>query len=318
MTILRAAMLAAALFSGAAGAATLFAGAAGAAPLADLPYRMGPDRRIVTDVYVDGKGPLKFMLDTAASRTMLYEHARERLNLAASGGQLLTVYGINNVGTAVPVKPQELRLADEAIRGLVMGVLPNDREAADGVLGMDALASYTLLLDRTAMRLRLLPPGDIEPGDYHGWSWSDLTQRPFKDSGINFWTMRTSIKGTGITTILDTGAGMTMLNWAAAEKLGYKRTSFPADGVPQKLRDALGTVEPVGVVNGLTIWVGGKLFSDQTVIVANAAVFRYFGLDSQPAAIAGPGLLGDRSVAIDFKAARIYVGPDVKETRVPS
>ncbi len=64
------------------------------------------------------------MLDTAASRTMLTSITRAQLNLAPSGGGLLTVYGINNVGTAVPVKPQELRLADEAIRGLVMGVLP--------------------------------------------------------------------------------------------------------------------------------------------------------------------------------------------------
>ncbi len=293
-------------------AALALAGGARAAVLADLPYRMGADRRIVTDVYVDGQGPLKFMLDTAASRTMLYEHARQQLNLAPTGGSLLTVYGINNVGTAVPVKPAELRLADEAIRGLVMGVLPNDMEASDGVLGMDALANYTLLLDRDAMRLKLLTPGDKTPMDYHSWPGTDLKARAFRDGAISFWTMNSSIKGVGITTILDMGAGMTMLNWAAAEKLGYRRTSFPSDGLPQKLRDALGTVEPVGVVRGLTIWMGGRLFSDQTVIVANAAVFRYFGLDTQPAAIAGPGLLGDNSLAVDFTARHIYVGPAVK------
>ena len=286
------------------------AGAAQAAVLADLPYRLGPDRRVVTQVRIDGKGPFNFMLDTAASRTMLYERVREKLNLAQSGSSLLTVYGIDDVGTAVPVKPQELQLADEAIRGLVMGVLPDDREASDGVLGLDALEHYTLLLNRDTMRLQLMPPGDAAPQDYHSWSWGELTPRPLRSGAINFWTMRTSIRGMVMTTLLDMGAGMTMLNWAAAEKLGYRRTSFPADGVPQKLRDALGTVEPVGVVKDVTIWVGGRLFSGQTVIVANAAVFRYFGLDAQPAAIAGPGLLGDRSLAIDFMARRIYIGPD--------
>ena len=75
-------------------------------------------------------------------------------------------------------------------------------------------------------------------------------------------------------------------------------------------------MEPVGVVKDVTIWVGGRLFSGQTVIVANAAVFRYFGLDSQPAAIAGPGLLGDRSLAIDFVGRRIYIGPE-QDLRAP-
>jgi hypothetical protein len=125
--------------------------------------------------------------------------------------------------------------------------------------------------------------------------------------------MRTSIGGTKITTLLDMGSGVTMLNWAAAKKLGYKRTAFPADGVPKKLRDALGTIEPVGVVTGQTIWAGGRLFADQTIIIANAGVFRYFGLEDSPAAIAGPGLLGDHSLAIDFSGHRLYIGPDVNK-----
>ncbi len=41
--------------------------------------------------------------------------------------------------------------------------------------------------------------------------------------------------------------------------------------------------------------------------------FKYFGLDNQPAAIAGPGLLGDRSLAIDFQGRRLYIAPDTKK-----
>src|SRR3569833_2222611 len=160
--------------------AALLAGAAHAAVLADMPYRIGTDRRVVTVGMIDCKGPFHFMLDTAASRTMLYERTRETLNLAQSGN-LLTVYGINNVGTAVPVKPQELRLADEAIRGLVMGVLPNDMEASDGVLGLDALAKYVVVLNHDTMRLNLLAPDATTGQPYHAWSWSALDARPLRD-----------------------------------------------------------------------------------------------------------------------------------------
>jgi hypothetical protein len=109
------------------------------------------------------------------------------------------------------------------------------------------------------------------------------------------------------------GSGMTILNWNAAEQLGLKRTYFPREGIPQKLRDALGTVEPVVFVKGMTIWLGGRVFTNQTVLVANVNVFRYFHLDAGPAAIIGSGLLKDNSLAFDFARQLLYVGPQVAE-----
>src|SRR5580698_9348371 len=81
------------------------------ADTADLPYRIGGDGRVSTDVFVDGQGPFSFLLDTAASRTMLFDHLRQQLQLEPSEPGRLKVYAMNNIGTALPVKPRELRLA---------------------------------------------------------------------------------------------------------------------------------------------------------------------------------------------------------------
>src|ERR1700759_2858313 len=127
------------------------------ADTADLPYRIGGDGRVSTDVFVDGQGPFSFLLDTASSRTMLFDHLRQRLNLAPSEAGRLKVYAMNNIGTAVPVKPRELRLADQRVTGLTLGVLPDDVHppegvaTADGILGMDALANYFLMMDHDAL-----------------------------------------------------------------------------------------------------------------------------------------------------------------------
>src|ERR1700761_4990690 len=99
-------------------AALLAVTAVQADTIADLPYRIGGDGRVSTDVFVDGQGPFSFLLDTASSRTMLFEHLRQRLNLTPSEAGQLKVYAMNNIGTAVPVKPRELRLADRRITGL--------------------------------------------------------------------------------------------------------------------------------------------------------------------------------------------------------
>ncbi|HET7083350.1 MAG TPA: aspartyl protease family protein [Rhizomicrobium sp.] len=286
-----------------------------ASVVAELPYRVGADARVATDVFVNGQGPFRFLLDTAASRSMMFEHLRARLGLGGTGGEPLTVYGMQNVGTALPVKAEEVRLSSETIRNLAMGVLPDESDPADGLLGMDALSNYLVVLDRKGMRLKLLTPGDGEAAEFRSWPSLSLTRRPVKDAAASLWLMRASVGGTSVTSLLDMGSGMTILNWNAAEQMGLKRTSFPKDGIPQKLRDALGTVEPVVFVKGLTIWLGGRVFTDQTVLIANVNVFRYFHLDGAPAGIIGSGLLKDNSLAIDFQRQLLYVGPPVAEER---
>jgi predicted aspartyl protease len=281
--------------------------------VAEMPYRVGADARVATDVFINGKGPFRFLLDTAASRSMMFEHLRAQLGLGSTGGVPLVVYGMQNVGTAMPVKAEELRLSSETIRNLAMGVLPDESGPADGLLGMDALSNYLVVLDRPGLRMKLLSPDVAEDAPFRSWPYLSLTRRTVNDTAASLWLMRANVSGLSVTSLLDMGSGMTILNWDAAEQLGLKRTSFPSDGVPQKLRDALGTVEPVVFVKGMTIWLGGRVFTDQTVLVANINVFRYFHLDRGPAAIMGSGLLKDNSLAFDFARQRLYVGPAVTQ-----
>ena len=113
-----------------------------------------------TEVYIDGQGPFQFLIDTASSRSLIFEHVRKRLDLAQSQPGRMTVYGINDVAKVMPVKPRELRFAGESISGLTMGVLPDTEYSdPDGILGVDVLSRYFVVLDRGTMRIKLLPPG---------------------------------------------------------------------------------------------------------------------------------------------------------------
>jgi predicted aspartyl protease len=292
--------------------------AAWAEPVADLPYRIGGDGRVSTDVSINGQGPFSFLLDTASSRTMLFEHLRQKLGLTPSESGTLKVYAMNNIGTALPVKPRELRVADQSITGLTLGVLPDDIhppdgvQGADGILGMDALSNYFLMMDHDALRLKLMNPASPDTDIYRHWPDAELTPYRAKDMDITLWWLRAKFGNQSVTALLDMGSGITMLNWNAAEKLGLRKTSFDKIPISQNLRDALGTLEPVVTVKGLTITIADRTFPAQTVIVANAAVFRYFGLDNKAAAIIGPALLRYNSLAIDFNKRRVYIGPTSK------
>lgn len=278
---------------------------------AQQPYRFDPQGRLVTEVYIDGQGPFSFLIDTASSRTVIFEHARARLGLARSQPGQFLVYGINDVADAVPVKPAELRVAGVAVSGLTLAALPNGwSDGPDGILGVDVLARFFVVLDRENMLLKLLPPGDASARGFARWSQTELLQRPFKKFAIEFWYLRTRFNGRNLTALFDMGAGITLLNWRAAERLGARKAQFTHYGPPPELlQDVLGKNAPAVRVDDLSIAIAGKEWRKQTAIIADAPVFGYFDLEEAPAAIVGPGLLRDTSLAIDFAGRRLYVGP---------
>ena len=51
---------------------------------AEQPYRIASYGRLVTEVYVNGQGPFTFLIDTASSRSLIFEHVRQKLGLARS------------------------------------------------------------------------------------------------------------------------------------------------------------------------------------------------------------------------------------------
>ena len=283
---------------------------------AEQPYRITGGGRLMTDVMIDGQGPFSFLIDTASSTSLMFEHVRRKLNLSPSQPQKLVIYGINDVSEAVPVRPKSLSVAGEEIKDLTIGVLPeNGGEEPDGVLGLDVLARYFVVLDRQEMRLKLLAPVAASAQPYRDWAQAKLTERPLRKFPIRFWYLNARFNERRFTTLFDLGAAATMMNWDAAEELGLHKRDFGHYGPPPAiLQDVLGKSSPAVRVLDLEVGLSGKSWDRQLAIVSDAPVFGYFDLDEGAAAIMGPGLLRDTSLAIDFAAGKLYLGPS-QETR---
>jgi predicted aspartyl protease len=279
---------------------------------AEQPYRIDREGRLVTDVTVNGQGPFVFVIDTASSRSLMFEHVRQKLGLGQSQPGRMTVYGINDIADVMAVKPDELRMAGEVIHGLTMGVLPETEGAGpDGVLGIDALSRYFVVLDRSTMRIKFLPPGEDSAKAYAGWTNVQLTPRALKKFPIQFWYLKTRFNDSNLTALFDLGASTIMMNWDAGERLGLRKLHYAAafGPPPVELQDVLGKQAPAVRIDGLEIRMLSRSWNKQMAIVADAPVFDYFDLDELPAAIVGPGLLRDNSLAIDFADQRLYIGP---------
>lgn len=277
----------------------------------EQPYRITEYDRLATDVYINGQGPFNFLIDTASSTSLMFEHVRKRLNLSQSQPENLLVYGINDVSQAMPVSPHTLSVAGENITGLTIGVLPESgANEPDGVLGLDVLARYFVVLDRSTMQFKLLAPGAASAKPYEDWAQARLTARPLRKFPIRFWYLSARFDDTRFTTLFDLGAGMTMMNWDAAEELGLHKRNFSRFGPPPaELQDVLGKTSPAVRISSMDVELSGKVWRRQLAIVSDAPVFGYFDLEEKPAAIMGPGLLRDTSLAIDFADGKLYLGP---------
>lgn len=282
---------------------------------AEQPYHIAFNNRLVTDVYINDQGPFSFLIDTASSRSLIFEHVRKKLALTQSQPGLLTIYGINDVGKALPVKPAVLRVAGEELRGMTLGVLADSQSGGpDGVLGTDVLTRYFVVLDRSAMRIKFLAPDQDFARDYADWAQTALVPRTLKKFPIQFWYLKARFNDRTITSLFDLGAGTTMVNWDAAERLGLRRRNFSVYGPPPlALQDVLGAKSPAIELLGMEVRLSGRSWTRQTAIAAEAPIFGYFDLEEEPAAIIGPGLLGNNSLAIDFAGQRLFIGPTVKD-----
>ena len=70
-----------------------------------------------------------------------------------------------------------------------MAVLPDgaQRGDPDGVLGMDVLSRYFVVLDRQAMQFHLLDRDSAQARAFTGWTPVPLQQRGLKNIPVTFW-----------------------------------------------------------------------------------------------------------------------------------
>jgi len=289
-----------------------------AGALVDQSYDIGYGDRLTTKVFIDGKGPFDFLIDTASSRTIIYERARAQVGLVPVNNERIVVYGLNGVVNAPAVRLAELRISGERVRELTIAALPNpggDSEEPDGILGLDVLERYFIALDRPEQRLRLFPRASGAPEPYSRWPYVPLKHQKPKRFPFGFWYVDGQYaeleRGTTpAATLFDLGAGITIINWQTAYRFKLRKWQLTdRNPTEQQVRDGLGKESPVARLDGLWISIGDRNWFIQPALIADAPVFGLLDIGGEPAAIIGPGLLKDESLAVDFENQRLYIAP---------
>ncbi len=250
------------------------------------------NRRLTLPVMVDGAGPYAFMIDTGSQATAVTHEIRAALALKPAG--TATLVGMASRRTVELASVGRIDFGDNSYSNFVAPVLAREHVGADGIIGLDALQDFRVLID---FRAQTIAVEDVSTKDSR--DGFEIVVRARSQLGQLLIT-DALVEGVRATVIIDTGAQASLANNALRARIRAKRAqeviTTDVNGV-----DLLGDLVTVR-----TLTIGGLSLTQVPLTFADTPAFEALGLTDQPALSLGMQHLQlfDR-VAIDFARQRI-------------
>lgn len=251
-------------------------------------------------VTINGRGPFRFVFDTAATSSAVSGQLIAALGLKITQQSVITVNGSLGRGEKYLVHIERLRCGTLLQRDLQLPLL--DRYALpvdDGLLGVSGLASKQVEIDVPLRQVSIVD----SPGAYRMQSGHaiKLTRHV---SGLSL--MEASIAGVGCTAILDTGAELSIGNTALLHAL---RLTLPATAATTLLNDASGNSQRAQLWFVPELRLGGHSLPAGPIAFADTPVFSSLGI-MRPALLLGTDRLSTmQRVVIDYSRGRMWLTP---------
>lgn len=252
--------------------------------------------RYTVPVMVEGAGPFDFMIDTGSQATAVTHQINGKINNGAG----LTPFGtatLIGMASSRPVDVVEvdsMSFGNHTVEGLISPLLDRQHVGADGILGLDSLQDFRVLID---FREETITLQDVS---------ERLNRRGFEiivranDRLGQLLITDAHVEGVRATVIIDTGAQASLGNLALQQRLRAKRaqevTTTDVNGV-----ELVGEMSTIRALN-----IGGMALANVPLTFADAPAFEALGLHDEPVISLGMQHLRmfDR-IAIDFANRRV-------------
>jgi predicted aspartyl protease len=275
--------------------------------LAVIPRQISDTGHIVVETRLNGRGPFRFVIDTGASISVVYDSARAEAGIEPLPHILVDVLGMTGSGLFPVGRVDEIRVGNEAWKGVRVALLPDTAPRAariDGILGIDFLSRYAVLYSQRERVLRLYPRELVAGNSYRGWDRIALRELRVGNGNVAVFVVDMYIDTERIPTVFDLGATVNVMNRRAARALDVLVRR------PRRGPDVQGVSGSTEVLAELRVWrlqIDNSLWRNRIFLVGEFPVFEVLGLNRRPAAIAGADLFGQRDFIIDFAQQRLLV-----------
>jgi predicted aspartyl protease len=248
--------------------------------------------RLTLPVVVEGAGPFDFMIDTGSQATAVTHEVRALAGLPPAG--TVTLVGMASRREVELASVGRIEFGSNSYTNFSAPVLAREHVGADGIIGLDALQDFRVLID---FRKETIAVEDATTKASKGGF--EIVVRARQRLGQLLITDAT-VEGVRATVIIDTGAQASLGNLALRDKIRARRaeqvTTTDVNGV-----DLVGELSFVRSLN-----IDGLALTDVPLTFADTPAFAALGVADQPVISIGMQHLAlfDR-VAIDFARQRI-------------
>jgi predicted aspartyl protease len=256
-------------------------------------------------VKIDGRGPYRFVIDTAASGTAVLPKLRATLATSLQPDAPAPLDGVSGRAQIETVRLPRLTADGRTFRNLRAVALPVssvDKLGVDGILGADVVANYVLEMNMAGRTWRMAE--SLEPSAYRRMH----APVPIELTAGKAPKLQVRVDGVEMPAILDTGARGTMMNWAAARALGLtpdSPTLKPSDAV----KGATSHATPSMSAKFGMLAIGEAHFPDRSIRIADLPVFAALGMAEGPAMILGMDAFRDRRFIVDHPSKKLFISP---------
>ena len=259
----------------------------------DISFRLDSAGRMTVPVTLGENGTYRFLVDTGAERTVISRQLATHLGYnAGPAATIQSVIGVSAVGT---VDIPSLRVSSRSMPIDGAPMLESLNIGADGMLGVDSLASQQVVLDFKRGTMLIAPSGGFQHDDP-----ATIVVTAKRRHGRLLFTDAT-IDGRSVVVVIDTGSEVTIGNAALRRKL--RRSKQPSFG---NLVTVAGEHAVAELLLVKELHIGPMTGTNVELAFLDAPVFRQLDLEDRPAILLGMNVLRafDR-VSIDFATRRV-------------
>jgi predicted aspartyl protease len=263
----------------------------------DAPWLGLPQVPVTLNDRVTGR----FIVDTAASETVLTDATIARLGIAGSG-EPAEVEGATGSSAILFYRLASLRLGERRFQRIGAFGFPRlaSPVEADGLIGADLLRRHVVEFDLARQRLRL-----FDPRTDFARSGADWAIIPFYERRDGLILIEVQIGRLRIPALLDTGAVQNIVNREAARQIGLR--SFPGSEGSEPITGASGHVQDMTQLIVSQFSIGSARFGRSRLGVTDLAIFDTLGIGDGPAMLLSAEALSNHRFVIDYPRNRLLI-----------
>lgn len=252
-------------------------------------------------VTLNGDVEARFIVDTAASETVLTDGMIARLGLAGRG-EPAELSGATGSSAIEFYELDSLRLGTREYLRLGAYSLPNlaSPVESDGLIGADILRRHVVEFDLPGQKLRL-----FDPRTNFGLADGNWAIIPFHERADGLLIVPVSIGRVTMPALLDTGAVQNIVNHEAARRLGLHL--FTDSDSREPITGASGHVQNMNQLEVSRFRIGNLAFGSSRVGITDLAVFDTLGIGDGPAMLLSAEAFADRRFIIDYPRNRLLI-----------